>query len=72
MKRSHNGKIIEPNRYIILSSAFIKNNWKSIKEDLFNNQPDIDSPEEYIKAAKAGKVTAGGAKVIIQNEMPRP
>jgi len=73
MERSHNGKILHPAsiEFAIFSSRFVINNWNLILTDPFNNRPDIKSPEEYITEAKAGNVTIGGLKVIVQDELPK-
>ena len=56
--------------YLVLSPKFISNNWDSIKNDEYNNRPDIKSPEEFIAECKRSKVTVGGVQIIIQEELP--
>jgi len=55
--------------YLFLSEKQIVSNWESIKADPHNNRPDIRTPERYIIEARAGKVKAGGALVVVQDNL---
>lgn len=56
--------------YIVLTSQEVITNWKNIKNDPYNNNPDIDNPYEYIHKAKRGLVSAGGIRVIVSDRVP--
>ena len=56
--------------YIALSSAEIIANWDSIKNDTYNNNPEIDNAYEYIHKARKGLVFAGGYQIIICDKLP--
>jgi len=62
-ERLGNERYVE--KVLLFSELDILCNWESIKADPYNNRPDIETPEEYIKEAKANRVTAGGYRVII-------
>ncbi len=55
---------------LILTSEQVHNNWHMIKSDPLNNNPEIESPEEYIEKAKLGLVTAGAADVVVIDKLP--
>lgn len=56
--------------YIVLHSEFVINNWDNIKNDHYNNNPEIENPYEYIYKAKKGLVFAGGVQIIISDKLP--
>ena len=57
--------------YLVLSSKEVIANWDSIKNDRYNNNPDIKTPEEYIEKAVKGLVFACGAQIIISDRLPK-
>lgn len=57
--------------YLILSSDLIKNRWYEIRNDVDNPRKDIETPEEWIAAAKNKEFKVLGAEVVIQDEPPK-
>lgn len=56
--------------YIVMSSQEVIANWDNIKNDPYNNNPEIETPYEYIHKAKKGLVFAGGYQIIISDKLP--
>lgn len=56
--------------YLVLHINEIKRYWKILKADPYNNRPDIETVNEYINEVKAGRVTAGGVKIILNEKLP--
>ena len=56
--------------YIVLTSQEVIANWKNIKSDPYNNNPEIENPYEYIYKAREGLVFAGGVQVVISDKLP--
>ena len=54
---------------IVMNPESIRLNWDQIKNDPYNNRPDIKTPDEYIEQIKLGLVHSGGVKVILSEPM---